>query len=175
MVLESWRSRSHLSLQVWSLQAMRQVSKWLKKWRWGELQQVSAVSTQLRGVPLQYPLIDEYVLRLVHGRAEAVGSLGFGNNSLTLRAKAEEYAKKLTRVGPKSMTFKRSRHNLKMRFQRQGRQKSSCLVFRKSYGRDVRVSHAVDLLRREHNMERSQIYNRTSSLFFMPLKSKHDL
>ena len=84
------------------------MSKWLRKWRRGELQQVSAVSTQLRGVPLQYPLIDEYVLRLVHARAEAVGSLGFGNNnSLTLRAKAEEYAKKLTRVGPKSMTFKR--------------------------------------------------------------------
>ena len=83
------------------------VSKWLRKWRRGDLQQVSAVSTQLLGVPLQYPLIDEYVLRLVHARAEAVGSLGFGNNSLTLRAKAEEYAKKLTRVGPKSMTFKR--------------------------------------------------------------------
>ena len=75
------------------------VSKWLRKWRRGDLQQVSAVSTQLRGVPLQYPLIDEYVLRLVHARAEAVGSLGFGNNSLTLRAKAEEYAKKLTLDG----------------------------------------------------------------------------
>ena len=90
------------------------------------MQQVSAVSTQLRGVPLQYPLIDEYVLRLVHARAEAVGSLGFGNNSLTLRAKAEEYAKKLTLDGrEKYDNFQASRgwfdrfvkrHNLKMRF-----------------------------------------------------------
>ena len=59
------------------------VSKWLRKWRRGELQQASAVSTQLRGVPLQYPLIGEYVLQLLHTRAEAVGSLGFGNNSST--------------------------------------------------------------------------------------------
>lgn len=76
------------------------VSHWLKQWREGKLQH-TASSTQIRAVTLAYPEIDEYMQRIVEARVAAVGIVGFGSNSLSLRAKAEERARELVNEGHK--------------------------------------------------------------------------